>query len=119
MKILVVDDNEDLASILQMMLEDEGYEVKAAKDGTDGYSVYLLFEPDLVLTDIQMPGRNGLELMENIRMHNPGVRTIYMSGDSGPYWSSLEEEKNRYRAGFIEKPFSKDELMNLVSQLNA
>ena len=118
MKILVVDDNEDLASVLQMMLEDEGYEVQAAKDGTDGYSVYLLFEPDLVLTDIQMPGRNGLELMENIRMHNPGVRTIDMSGDSGPYWSSLEEEKNRYQADFIEKPFSKDELMNLVSQLN-
>ena len=119
MKILVVDDNQELASILQMMLEDEGYEVKAANDGTDGYMVYLLFEPDLVLTDIQMPGRNGLELMEDIRMHNPGVKTIYMSGDSGSYWSFLEEEKNRYRAGFIEKPFSKDQLINLVSQLNA
>ncbi len=81
MKILIVDDNEDLAFTLQMMLEDEGYEVRSAKDGQDGYWAYLEFKPDLVITDIQMPGENGLELMEHIRTHNPMVRTIYMSGD--------------------------------------
>ena len=118
MKILIVDDNQELAWTIRVMLEDEGFEVRLANDGKDGYWVFLEFKPDLVLTDIQMPGENGLELMEHIRTHNPLVRTIYMSGDSGPYWSSLEEEKNRYRAGFIEKPFSKDDLMNLVSQLN-
>ena len=116
MKVLIVDDNQDLASLIKVMLEDEGYEVKSAKDGQDGYSTYLLFHPDLVLTDIQMPEKNGLELMEYIRSHNPSVRTIYMSGDLSRYWLPLEEEKKKYHVGVLEKPFSKDELMSLVSQ---
>jgi len=116
MKVLIVDDNQDLASLIKLMLEDEGYEVKSAKDGQDGYSTYLLFHPDLVLTDIQMPEKNGLELMEYIRSHNPSVKTIYMSADLSRYWLPLEEERKKYHVGVLEKPFSKDELMSLVSQ---
>ncbi len=115
MKILVVDDNQDLAFFLKWMLEDEGYEVQSAKDGRDGYSTYLLFSPDLVLTDIQMPEKNGLELIKEIRFHNPAVRAIYMSGDLSQYWLFLEEEKERHHVGVLEKPFSKEELMHLLS----
>lgn len=82
-----------MASVLQMMLEHEGHDVRSARDGTDGYLTYLLFQPDIVITDIQMPRENGLELMKHIRIHNPGVRTIYMSGDLEQYCSPLEEEK--------------------------
>jgi len=114
MRILIVDDNQELASALQMMLEDEGFEVRSAKDGHDGYWAYLDFNPDLILTDIQMPGENGLELMEHIRAHNPMVRTIYMSGDLDSFWSPLEEETKRYPVSLLEKPFSKGELMGLL-----
>ena len=117
MKILIVDDNQELASAIQIMLEDEGYEVRLANDGQDGYGVFLEFKPDLVITDIQMPGENGLELMEHIRMHDPMVRTIYMSGDLISFWSPLEEEKKRYPVSLLEKPFSKVELMGLLSEL--
>ena len=116
MKILVVDDNQDLAFLIKWMLEEEGYEVKSAMNGQDGYSTYLLFNPDLVLTDIQMPKKNGLELVRDIRCHNPCVRTIYMSADLGQYWFPLEEEKERYHVGVLEKPFSRDDLLSLVSQ---
>ncbi len=119
MKILIVDDNLAIAAAIQMMLEDENFEVKLAKDGQDGYWAFLEFKPDLVITDIQMPGENGLELMEHIRVHNPGVRTIYMSGDLGSYWLPLEEEKRRYPVCLLEKPFSKVELMGLLSDLAA
>ena len=115
MKVLVVDDNQDLAFLLKWMLESEGFEARAAKDGQDGYSTYLLFSPDLVLTDIQMPDKNGLELIKEIRCHNPAVRTIYMSGDLSQYWSTLEEEKERYHVGVLEKPFSKEQLMHLLN----
>ena len=114
-KILVVDDNNNLASIIQMMLEDEGHQVRSAKDGSEGYLIYLLFKPDLVLTDIQMPEKNGLELMTHIRMHNPMVRTIYMSGDLGRFRCQLEEERRKYPVNLLEKPFSKVELMRLLS----
>jgi CheY-like chemotaxis protein len=115
-KILIVDDNVNLASIIQMMLEAEGYEVQKAQNGAEGYLNYLLFEPDLVLTDLQMPEKNGLELMKHIRVHNPGVRTIYMSGDFGRYWGLVEEEEERYRVGVLEKPFSRAELMSMLSK---
>jgi len=117
MKILIVDDNQELASAIQIMLEDEGYEVRLANDGQDGYGVFLEFKPHLVITDIQMPGENGMELMEHIRMHDPMVRTIYMSGDLISFWSPLEEEKKRYPVSLLEKPFSKVELMGLLSEL--
>jgi CheY-like chemotaxis protein len=116
MKILIVDDNQDLAFLIKWMLEDEGYEVRSAKNGTDGYLTYLLFNPDLVLTDIQMPEKNGLELIREIRCHNPGVRTIYMSGDISQYGPPLEEEKEKYHAGVLEKPFSRNDLISLLSR---
>lgn len=116
MKILIVDDNQELACLVKWMLEEEGFEVWSAKDGEDGYAAYLLFNPDVVLTDIQMPQKNGLELMGSIRCHNPAIKTIYMSGDLTPYWHPLEKEKERYRVGVLEKPFSKHELMSLISQ---
>jgi len=119
MKILIVDDNQELASAIEIMLEDEGYEVRLAKDSQDGYWNYLEFKPDLVLTDIHMPGETGLELMEHIRTHNPMVRTIYMSGDLYNFLSSIEEEKRRYPVSCLEKPFCKVELVGLVSELTA
>jgi YesN/AraC family two-component response regulator len=115
-KILIVDDNQGLAHILKTMLEDEKYEVRLARDGRDGYLTYLLFGADLVITDIQMPEKNGLELMEVIRMHNPEVKTIYISGDLSRFLSLLEEEKARYRVSLLQKPFSKSELMSLLSE---
>lgn len=117
MKILVVDDDQGLAFTLQLILEEEGHEVKSATGGSDGYTSYLCFRPDLVITDIQMPERNGLELIQHIRMHEPMVRAIYMSGNLAEYSLSLEEEKKRYPVGLLEKPFSRVELMKLLSEV--
>jgi CheY-like chemotaxis protein len=114
-KILVVDDNSELSFLLQWTLEDEGHEVKVANNGTEGYFEFLLFAPDVVLTDIQMPEKNGFELMENIRSHNPTVRTIYMSGNLTQFQSNLGEEMKKYHARVLEKPFSKEELIRLIS----
>lgn len=115
MRILIVDDNTDLGALLQWMLEEEGHVVRLAEDGREGYFAYLLFEPDIVLTDIQMPEKNGFELMELIRCHNPTVRVIYMSGNLDQFQSDLGEEMKKYHARALEKPFSKDELIRLLS----
>jgi YesN/AraC family two-component response regulator len=115
MKVLIVDDNEELAFIIKGIIEDENHIVRTARDGEDGYSVYLHFKPDLVITDIQMPGKNGFELMKDIRVYNPKIRTIYMSGNLSWFLSLLEEEKKRYHASFLGKPFSRVELIKLLS----
>jgi CheY-like chemotaxis protein len=116
MKVLVVDDNLLLSSIIGEALEGEGCEVMTAKDGIDGYSAYLLFEPDLIITDIQMPGKNGLEMMESIRTHNPMIKTIYMSGDISSYLTALLEEETKYPVRFFEKPFPLGWLTQFVSR---
>ena len=87
MKVLIVDDDQAIASVVQFMLEYEGHEVRLAMNGQEGYLIYLQFLPDLVITDIQMPEENGLELINHIREHDPLVKTIYMSGDLNQYLS--------------------------------
>jgi CheY-like chemotaxis protein len=114
MKVLVVDDNRLLAATIQEVLECEGLEVMSAKDGVDGYSAYLLFKPDIVITDIQMPRENGLEMMGHIRTHDPMIKTIYMSGDINPYRPFLKEEKRKYPVCFFEKPFSLESLRKVI-----
>ena len=115
-KVLVVDDNQSLASLIQETLEYDGLEVRSAIDGVEGYSAYLQFKPDIVITDIQMPRENGLEMMGHIRTHEPMIKTIYMSGDIDPYRPYLREEKKKYRASFFEKPFSLESLKRVVME---
>jgi DNA-binding NtrC family response regulator len=116
MKVLVVDDNRLLATTIQEILEDDGLEVMSAGDGIDGYSAYLSFQPDMIITDIQMPRKTGLEMMKHIRIHNPMIKTIYMSGDLDSFRPLLKEEKKRYPISFFEKPFSIESLMRVVAE---
>lgn len=117
MKVLVVDDNRELADLIQNVLEGEGMEVLSAGDGIEGYAGYLLFRPDLVITDIQMPGGTGFEMMQHIRAHDPTIGTVYMSGNIDSYRLSLEREKKSYPVAILRKPFSLQSLMKRVSEL--
>jgi len=119
MKVLVVDDNKDMTAIIQTMIEKKNHLVKTANDGEIGYSAYLQFKPDLVLTDIQMPGKNGFELMTKIRSHNPSIMAIYMTGDPDRFSMKLKEEQNRHQVDFLCKPFSVAELSMRLSKLQA
>ena len=115
-KVLIVDDDVHLATVLQGMIEAEGFEVKIAWDGRLGYLTYLHFLPDLVITDIHMPDRDGFEMMRDIRAHSPEVKTIYMTGDLDRFKCLLEKERERYRINVLEKPFSKAQLLGLISE---
>jgi two-component system, response regulator FlrC len=117
MKVLIVDDDQEMAAVVQLMLEFEGYEAKLALNGPEGYLAYLRFLPDLVITDIQMPGENGLELINHIREHNPLVKTIYMSGDLNRFYPILTEERMKFPITFLKKPFTRKELIGQISQL--
>ena len=118
MKILIVDDNRSLADVICCMLERKGHEVSSAFNGLEGYSEYFQFRPDVVITDIQMPGENGFELINHIREQDPSVKTIYMSGNLEQFNSLLEEEKRRFPIHVLRKPFLMDDLINQVSEFN-
>ncbi len=66
-KILVVDDDPGICELLKMYFTNEGYDVKTAGDGVEGFNFFKIFEPDLVLMDIMMPKKDGWQLCREIR----------------------------------------------------
>jgi len=117
MRILIVDDNEALTVLMKEMLETEGvYDVETAENGEDGYLAFLNFKPDVILTDIEMPVKNGIEMVRDIRVHYPSVKTIYMSGDLNRYRMLLENEETEYKADLLNKPFSFSKVMGLFHE---
>jgi len=114
-KILVVDDDNSFLCILREILEAEGHEVYTAGDGSYGYSRFLANKPDLILTDIHMPIKDGIEMMQSIRNIDPAVRTIYMSAELDRYHLRLEQERQKHAVILLGKPFSRGDLVALVS----
>lgn len=69
-KILVIDDDPNITDLLKMYLEKEGYEVKTAADGQEGLTTFKMYEPDLVLLDVMLPRKDGLQICREIRDHS-------------------------------------------------
>lgn len=116
-KVLIVDDNGVLTGLMKEMLEAEGiYHVKTAENGVEGYLAFLHFKPDIVLTDIEMPVKNGLEMVRDIRINHPEIKAIYMSGDLNRYGRLLDDEKTKYKATLLNKPFCISEVIGLFHE---
>lgn len=79
-KILVVDDEKQVRDMLRMVLERAGYEVFEAPDGAKALRVFQERPADLVIVDIVMPEREGFETIRELKLINPGVRLIAISG---------------------------------------
>ncbi|MGH7827056.1 MAG: response regulator [Candidatus Binatia bacterium] len=115
MKILVVDDDESSLRMMRSILTAERHEPYTARNGLFGYFSFLVYRPELVLTDIEMPFQDGFEMMKQIRNIDPLARTIYMSGEVERYYTRLDAERRNYAAAVLEKPFSRRDLSALIS----
>jgi len=114
-KVLVVDDDDNLSFLIGERLGNEGYEVRSAESAAEGYLTYLRFRPDLVLTDVSMGEATGIELVERIRIHEPEIATIYMTGDPDRYRSELAVENAVHHSPVLRKPFSENKLLDLIA----
>ncbi len=79
-KILIVDDEEIIVRLLTMSLRSDGYEVVSAFSGEEGLEVFKKTSPDIVVTDIKMPGMDGLELLKQIKEIDPDREVIIVTG---------------------------------------
>jgi CheY-like chemotaxis protein len=79
-KVLVIDDDQSIRVVFSRFLEGNGYEVACAEDGREGLTKLDSFSPDVVVTDIMMPGVDGLELVLAMRDKYPEVPVIAISG---------------------------------------
>ena len=78
--ILVVDDEPDITSLLDSLLTQEGYRVETASNGEEGIQHFRAMGPDLVITDIRMPIKSGLELLKTVREESNDVEVIILTG---------------------------------------
>ncbi|OGP65853.1 MAG: hypothetical protein A2170_02395 [Deltaproteobacteria bacterium RBG_13_53_10] len=101
-KVLIADDEEDIRDLLGFLLEDLGFEVIKAGDGNSAFSLFQEVRPSIVLTDIKMPGMDGIQLLKKLKADEPDVEVIMISGHGD---MSLAIESLKYEAAdFITKP---------------
>jgi len=107
-RVLVVDDDESLRRVTQVQLEQRGYQAITATDGPEALAILQKSPPDLVITDLKMPGMSGLELLRRIRADYPEVLVIMLTA-----FGTVESAVEAMRAGaydYITKPVNPDEL---------
>ena len=113
-RILVVDDDESLRRVMQMQLEEAGYEVLAVSQGQDALALMEDTTPSLVITDLKMPGMSGLDLLRKLREAYPET-TVIMITAFGTVSTAVEAMK----AGaydYITKPVNYEQLMLVVNR---
>ena len=106
--ILLVDDDESFCKVLEYNLKEIGYQVIPSHSGEEALDVFREKEVDLVLTDIQMPGMSGLELLYEMKRLNPEMLVIIITA-FGSVDTAVDAMKNG-AFDYITKPFNRDEL---------
>jgi DNA-binding NtrC family response regulator len=112
--ILVVEDKESMAEMLKETLESEGYGVISAKDGVEGIGHLKEGKVDLVLTDLKLPKKGGIDILKASREENPLIPVIVMTA-----YGSVETAVAAMKEGafdFITKPFDTDHLLMLIKR---
>jgi DNA-binding NtrC family response regulator len=117
-KILVIEDDASFRSVLVQMLTRAGYDVRQAGDGNQAVEVCTDFNPDLVLTDIIMPDKEGLETIQDLLALNPNLKIIAMSGGGkfGPD-SYLPLAQKLGAKASLQKPFMREELISTIEDV--
>jgi CheY-like chemotaxis protein len=116
-RVLLVDDHDSIRDYVYTLLESEGYEVLAAKNGPEGLSIFQrsLHRVHLLVTDYEMPGMTGLELARACSGRDRHVGVLYMSGSEPD--EELRADLRTSRRAFLLKPFRGDELLRKVKKL--
>jgi diguanylate cyclase (GGDEF)-like protein len=118
MKIVVTDDDMDLLEVTAALLREEGYDVATASSGTEALETVLQDPPDLVISDVEMPGMTGLQLAQKMS-EDPLLRNIPVILFSGRRISSQDRIQGLSAGGdnYLLKPFTPDELIAQVKAL--
>ncbi len=113
-KILLVDDDPDICSVLSLSLIDNGYRVHTAKNGIEAFRLFKQIRPAIVLTDIVMPDMDGLELLCKIKTTHPETEVIMISGH-GELDMAIKSLQND-ASDFILKPVSDASLHTAIQK---
>jgi DNA-binding NtrC family response regulator len=113
-RILVVDDEEQMRDLLAKVLERKGYQVSVCGDGTEALALLEMEPADLVVTDVRMPGLNGIEALRAIKELNPDIVVIIMTA-----FGSIDQAVQAVKDGaydYINKPFKIEEMLLTIEK---
>jgi DNA-binding response OmpR family regulator len=114
-KILIVEDDRKMSGALASGLEGAGYEIVAAHSGEEGFFLAHKHRPDLMLLDLTLPQRNGLEILKQLRSEGLDVRVLVLTSHN-----TVEDRVEGLRSGaddYLGKPFSFPELLARIEAL--
>ncbi|MBI4958641.1 MAG: response regulator, partial [Desulfovibrio sp.] len=113
-KVMLVDDEDAIREILGLSIADLGYDVQTAANGEEALEALEVFVPSIVLTDIKMPGMDGIELLKRIKEISPDIEVIMISGHGD---MDLAVKSLQYEAlDFITKPIRDELLINALKR---
>jgi two-component system NtrC family response regulator len=114
MRILLIEDNAALATLIKMMLEDEGYEIAHLLRGDEALEILKNSKFDIVITDLKLPGVGGSEIIEYVTKNDPDVIVIVITA-----FGNIEDAVKAIKLGaydYIPKPFENEVLINVVNK---
>lgn len=104
-EILVIDDEKPTLNMFRLLLGAGGYDVVTAESGAEGLEVFRKEAPDIVITDMKMPGMDGLAILDEIKKESPETEVIVITGHGDR--DLAEQAANHGASGFIHKPIHK------------
>ncbi len=117
--VLIVDDEKNIADTVALILQDAGYAAKPAYDGSVALSMTREHAPDLIISDVLMPGINGIELAITVRLQYPHCIVLLLSGQAASA-DMLEEARARgYEFELLAKPLEPEDLLKKVADVFA
>ena len=114
LKILIVDDNLDLADCLEVLLSEQGYDIKVAYDGENAMLLAQEMAFDLAIVDIKLPGMHGIDVLRKIRKLNPEIEGIVMTGYQMDQILALVSEQNT--PAILRKPVQPAQICDKIAQ---
>lgn len=116
-KVLVVDDEIHIVHVVAIKLRNNGYEVTSAENGAEAFDLAREQNPDIIVTDFQMPVMTGLELVEKLRQCEQTKDTPVILLTARNFAISQAEQQRLQIAGCLSKPFSPRELLGNIEDI--
>ncbi len=117
-RVLVIDDDDGVRTAFSMALEATRYSVVSASSGQDGLEMAKMYEPDLILLDLKMPGMNGVETLRHLSKICPDTPVYIVTGFYGEF---MEELRDAHDEGLsfdlARKPLALDEIRSIVTSV--
>lgn len=118
--VLVIDDEAPIRALVRQMLEAAGYQVSEAAEGAAGIKLLQTLPVALLITDLFMPGQEGIQTILEVRQHFPQVKILAISGGAKQSTINMLPAARTFGAhGILAKPFTRQELLDAVSAVLA